>query len=325
MTPPRIGVTLGDPGGIGPEIVLKSVARNPAGGSAEYVLFGDARVIANEAAALGMAWDSEPWLPDVPARPGLFLHDIPIPGAGAVRGRPTPENGRASFRFFEEAVASARNGRLDAVVTAPISKAGWNMAGVPWRGHTEFLEQFYPAAIMSFWSRALKVALLSHHVPLKEALARITRDVLVAYFRNLDACLKKLEGGPVELLVAGLNPHAGEAGLLGAEDENDIRPAVEAARSLGVRVSGPYPPDTVFLKALGREDTLVIALYHDQGLIPFKLEAFASGVNVTLGLPFVRSSPDHGTAFDIAGKGLADPRSMTEAMALALRFVSGKA
>ena len=324
MTPPRIGVTLGDPGGIGPEVVLKAAVGNPALASAECVLFGERRIIAAEAAALSVPLDAEPWAGG-PPRPGLFLFDIPDPGSGAVRGRPTPENGRASFRYFEEAVAAARAGRLDAIVTAPISKAGWASAGIPWRGHTEFLERFAPGAVMSFWSRGLRVALFSHHIPLKDALAKIKKDALLDYFVALDADLKRFAGGPAEWLVAGLNPHAGEGGLLGAEDDNEVRPAVEEAQRRGLRISGPYPADTVFLKALGRDDVIVIALYHDQGLIPFKLEAFASGVNVTLGLPFVRTSPDHGTAFDIAGRGLADPRSMRAAITLALRFVGGRA
>jgi 4-hydroxythreonine-4-phosphate dehydrogenase len=208
------------------------------------------------------------------------------------------------------------------MVTAPVSKAGWHLAGVPWRGHTEYLEHFYPGAVMSFWSDRLRVALLSHHVPLREALTKVRKDALLGYFRVLHQSAGRVPAGPREFLVPGLNPHAGENGLLGGEEEREIRPAVDAARAEGIDVSGPYPPDTVFRMALGRPERMVAALYHDQGLIAFKLESFETGVNATLGLPFVRTSPDHGTAFDIAGKGLADPRSMMEAIRLAVRFTS---
>jgi 4-hydroxythreonine-4-phosphate dehydrogenase len=217
-------------------------------------------------------------------------------------------------------VAEARGGRLEAVVTAPISKAAWGLAGHPFRGHTDYLAQFYPGAIMSFWSERLKVALFSHHRPLREAVAAVRKDALVDFLRSLHRSLEKIPGGPFVLLVAGLNPHAGEQGRLGREEEEEIGPAVDAARAEGVPASGPFPPDTVFLRALGKKEAVVVALYHDQGLIAFKLDAFSTGVNATLGLPFVRTSPDHGTAFDIAGKGVADSRSMEEALRLAAVF-----
>jgi 4-hydroxythreonine-4-phosphate dehydrogenase len=322
MTVPRIGVTLGDPGGIGPEIVLKVLARDEAVPQASYVLFGDSRLIADEARSLGLPAVFEPWQAVARSVPGVFLTEVPGPGADRTRSRPDAANGEASFRFFEAALAAVRTGALDAVVTAPISKAAWKLAGVPWRGHTDWLESLYPGAIMSFWSDRLRVALLSHHVPLSEALAKIRKSALLKFFRALRQSAGRIEDGPREFLVPGLNPHAGEKGLLGGEEEGEIRPAVEAARDEGIDVSGPYPPDTVFRMALGRPEKMVAALYHDQGLIPFKLASFEAGVNATLGLPFVRTSPDHGTAFDIAGKGMADPRSMREAIQLAVRFIA---
>jgi 4-hydroxythreonine-4-phosphate dehydrogenase len=173
---------------------------------------------------------------------------------------------------------------------------------------------------MTFWSDRLKVALFSHHRPLKEALADVRKEALLAFLRSLDRSLDRLPGAPYRLLVAGLNPHAGEAGRLGREEIEEIGPAVEAAAAEGIAASGPFPPDTVFLKARGEPDAVAVALYHDQGLIAFKLEAFATGVNATLGLPFVRTSPDHGTAFDIAGRGVADPGSLEEAVRLAAAF-----
>jgi len=322
MTVPRIGVTLGDPGGVGPEIVLKALAGGRSLPPASIILFGDSRVIAGEADALGLQFKAEPWRESQRGKAGIYLSEIGCPAADRdVRG-PNARNGAASFRFFEVAVAAARGGGLDAVVTGPVSKASWKMAGLSWRGHTDYLESFYPGAIMSFWSDRLLVALFSHHLPLKEALGKIRRAALLDFFRGLSAAVGRIEGGPREFLVPGLNPHAGENGLLGTEEEQEIGPAVEAARKEGISISGPHPPDSVFRRALGRPDTLVAALYHDQGLIPFKLEAFESGVNATLGLPFARTSPDHGTAFDIAGQGNADPRSMVEALLLAGRFTS---
>ncbi|HPW18629.1 MAG TPA: 4-hydroxythreonine-4-phosphate dehydrogenase PdxA [Candidatus Aminicenantes bacterium] len=320
MTVPRIGLTAGDPGGIGPEIVVKTLARPALLPPAAYVLFADPAVIGAEEARLGLRLGLAALPAGAPAEAGSFLVPVPAPSGPVERGRATAENGESSFRAFEAAVAEARGGSLDAVVTAPISKTAWALAGRPFRGHTDYLERLYPGAVMAFWSERLKVALFSHHRPLREAVAAVRADGLAAFFKALHRALARLPGGPYRLLAAGLNPHAGEDGVLGREETEEIGPAVRAAAAEGVPVSGPYPPDVVFLKALGAKDAVAVALYHDQGLIAFKLEAFASGVNVTLGLPFVRTSPDHGTAFDIAGSGLADPRSMGEAVRLAAAF-----
>ncbi|HMA54519.1 MAG TPA: 4-hydroxythreonine-4-phosphate dehydrogenase PdxA [Acidobacteriota bacterium] len=322
MTVPSIGVTAGDPGGIGPEVVVKALAR--AGGlpEAAYVVFADPRVIGAEGKRLGIPVPSREWRPDLPPEPGVFLAAGTAPAGPVTSGSVSAANGEASFRWFEAAVERARAGRLQAVVTAPISKAGWALAGHPFRGHTEYLARIYPEAIMAFWSDELKVALFSHHRPLGEAVAAVRRSALVDFLRSLHSGLKKAPGGPFRLFVAGLNPHAGEDGLLGREEIDEIRPALEKALSEGISVAGPFPPDTVFLQARGQKDAIAVALYHDQGLIPFKLAAFANGVNVTLGLPFVRTSPDHGTAFDIAGKGVADARSMEEAVRLAAAFTA---
>ena len=317
MTVPGIGVTLGDPGGVGPEVVLKSLTELPLPADVRIVVFGDHRIVDAARESLNVGLEFVPWTGESEKGSGLYLKDIGVSHEEPFFGRPGSLNGEASFRFFEEAVKAARQGHVQAVVTAPISKASWRLAGIPWRGHTEYLEHFYPGAVMSFWSGRLKVALFTHHLPLKEALERISRDKLIDFFKSLYAGLEKLRGGAFELLVAGLNPHAGEEGLLGSEDEEIIRPSVEAARAEGIRINGPYPPDTVFLKARDREDAVAVALYHDQGLVAFKTLAFETGVNVTLGLPFLRTSPDHGTAFEIAGKGIADPRSMSEALKFA--------
>jgi 4-hydroxythreonine-4-phosphate dehydrogenase len=175
---------------------------------------------------------------------------------------------------------------------------------------------------MAFWSEKIKVALFSHHVSLKQAITKVKSKELSEYFLCLHESLIYAGKSNVSFLVSGLNPHAGEEGLLGTEENEEISPAVQKAREEGIPIQGPYPPDVVFRKAYGLPDTMVIALYHDQGLIAFKMAAFDEGVNVTLGLPFVRTSPDHGTAFDIAGKGKANPQSMTEAVKLAVEFSS---
>jgi 4-hydroxythreonine-4-phosphate dehydrogenase len=320
MTVPRIGLTAGDPGGVGPEVVVKTLARPALLPPAAYVLFADPAVIEAEKARLGLALDLRTLEAGTPAEPGAFLVPVPGPPGPVEPGRATAANGEASFRAFEAAVVEAGGGRLDAVVTAPVSKAAWALAGRPYRGHTEYLERLHPGAVMAFWSDRLKVALFTHHRPLREAVAAVRKDAMIAFFKSLHRGLARVPGGPYRLLAAGLNPHAGEDGVLGREELEEIGPAVRAAAAEGLPVSGPYPPDVVFLKARGEKDAVVAALYHDQGLIPFKLEAFAVGVNVTLGLPFVRTSPDHGTAFDIAGRGAADPRSMGEAVRLAAAF-----
>jgi 4-hydroxythreonine-4-phosphate dehydrogenase len=319
MTVPRIGLAAGDPGGVGPEIVVKTLARPDLLPPAAYILFADPRVIQVEENRLALELSARPWRPAEPPVVGIFM--APVGAAGPVeRGRVSAANGEHSFRLFETAIAEARGDRLEAVVTAPISKAAWALAGHSFRGHTDYLSRLYPDAVMTFWSARLKVALFSHHRPLGEAVSAVRKDGLLAYFESLHRALGRVPGGPFRLLVAGLNPHAGEDGSLGREELEEIGPAVEAAAANGVPVSGPFPPDAVFLKALGQPDAVVVALYHDQGLIPFKLEAFATGVNATLGLPFVRTSPDHGTAFDIAGRGIADARSMGEAVRLAAAF-----
>ena len=318
MTLRRIGITLGDPGGVGPEIVLKALAGDYKLPKAEYVIFGSAPVLRAEEKALGIHFDFGSGKPRPTRLSGsLTFHEIPGLPRTVTKGAPTATNGRESFLYFQAAVDEARKGNLQAIVTAPISKSSWALAGVPWKGHTDYLSRFCRGVIMGFWSDKLKLALLSHHVSLKDALKKIKRESLQEFFISLDRSLKKVRPGKFTFMVAGLNPHAGEGGLLGREEVEEVGPAVEEARRQGISISGPYPPDVVFRSALGQSDTFVIALYHDQGLIPFKLLAFDSGVNVSLGLPFIRTSPDHGTAFDIAGKDRADPHSLVEAIKLA--------
>jgi 4-hydroxythreonine-4-phosphate dehydrogenase len=321
MSLPRIGVTLGDPGGIGPEIVVKALLRWPELPAAHFVLFGTSELLRREEKSLGVSLGAVPFEAAASGEePRFSLVDVPVGSLSNVRSADAA-NGLASFAFFKAALGAAQAGRIQAVVTAPISKLSWSLGGIPYHGHTEFLETIYPGAIMSFWSEKLVVALFSHHLPLKEALLRLDKDALVRFIATLRQGVEKARPGRHHYLVAGLNPHAGENGLLGREEIEIIAPAVEEARTAGADISGPHPPDVVFRMAYGRPRRIVIALYHDQGLIPFKLEAFDTGVNATLGLPFVRTSPDHGTAFDIAGKNLANPQSAAEAIRLAAELL----
>jgi 4-hydroxythreonine-4-phosphate dehydrogenase len=315
MNLPKIGITLGDPGGIGPEIVLKTLSLKDSLPRAQYIIFGSSFVLEEGKLAMGLKMDIQTFDKKKSISPSLF--EIENSLETLKKGSSLKENGEASFLFFKKALEEAKRGTIDALVTAPISKNSWNLAGLRWPGHTEFISQTYPHAIMAFWSERIKVALFSHHIPLKTAIEKIKKDALLDFFLSLNHNIEKIKPDAFHFLVAGLNPHAGEEGLLGSEEEEEIIPAVKQAQREGMRINGPFPPDVVFRNALNNPDKIVIALFHDQGLIPFKLEAFEKGVNLTLGLPFIRTSPDHGTAFDIAGKGIANPESMVEAIKLA--------
>jgi 4-hydroxythreonine-4-phosphate dehydrogenase len=311
MTLPRIGITLGDHGGIGPEIILK-VLDSPELPHGNYILYGSLPFITAEAERRRLT----------AALRRCRIIDVPLTSSLPTGHRPTVESGSASFATLQQGVEAARKGELDALVTAPISKHSWQMAGIPWAGHTDYLEHLFPGAIMAFFSERLNVALYTHHLPLEQALSKIRTEPLENFLLRLYGYAQPLVGKELQLMLAGLNPHAGEGGLLGDEEAEVILPALEAARQHGVPVSGPYPPDIVCRKALDRPECLVVSLYHDQGLVAFKLISFKTGVNVTLGLPFVRTSPDHGTAFDIAGHDQADPGSMLAAVCLAYRFAA---
>jgi 4-hydroxythreonine-4-phosphate dehydrogenase len=318
MTLPKIGISLGDPGGIGPEVTLKALASRNSIPKAQYVLFGSSLIVAEEKKSLSSTLNFQTLEKlESAGSPWLSLVEVKNPLSSLKKGFPSKKNGEASFHFFQEAVEAAQKGKIHSLVTAPISKKSWELAGLKWRGHTDYLSRIYPQAIMSFWSTNIKVALFSSHLPLKTAIEKIKQENLLDFFLSLNQCLERIWPGKYHLQVAGLNPHAGEDGFLGSEEIQEIIPAVRKAQEKGVKISGPHAPDVIFRESLNKPDEIVIALFHDQGLIPFKLEAFEKGVNLTLGLPFVRTSPDHGTAFDIAGRGKANPQSMIEALKLA--------
>jgi 4-hydroxythreonine-4-phosphate dehydrogenase len=291
---PRIGITVGDPAGIGPEIARKAAADADLLAICEPVLYGPSA-------------DQE-----------LARFEA---------GRVSAAAGRAAYEAVLKAVDDALCGRIAAVATAPINKESFAAAGLPWPGHTDLLAHLTaaPRVAMLFHADALRVVLATVHIPLAEVPRALTRGRLEEVVDLAAAELPRFGIASPRLAVAGLNPHAGEHGVIGTEDDEVLRPAIEACRARGVHVDGPFPADTVFLRAVRGEFDCVVACYHDQGLIPIKMAAFGRAVNVTLGLPIVRTSVDHGTAFDIARRGVADASSMIEAVKLAARLARARA
>jgi len=294
-----IAVTLGDPQGIGPEIIQKSLAAySPA---CSLLIIGSRRFFPVAA------------IPDVKNIGGMKPGEIAFLDVICDSARED-----LSFNFVKTAVDLALSGQVGAVVTAPVNKNKWLSFGLPYRGHTDFFTSVAGnrSPAMFFWSAPLKVALYTHHIPLRDVFAQIGPEKIVAFVRLVDGELQRLFGHEFTYLFSGLNPHAGENGHLGHEEEDAIIPAIEELQKQ-IAVAGIYPPDVVFAKARVMKDSVVIAWFHDQGLIPFKLLQNGSGVQLTLGLPFIRTSPVHGTAYDIAGQGKADPGSMLAALRLA--------
>jgi 4-hydroxythreonine-4-phosphate dehydrogenase len=238
------------------------------------------------------------------------------------KGKPTAESGRASAVYIREAVKLAVNKQVDAMVTAPISKEALKMAGLNWPGHTEMIAELTGTKdyAMMLAGGPLRVILVTIHTAIRNVPDLVTRDKVLKTIRLAKKACTMLGIRHPRIAVAGLNPHAGEAGLFGDEETREILPAIEAAGREGIEASGPFPPDTLFHKAYKGEVDMVVCMYHDQGLVPLKMIAFDKGVNVTVGLPIIRTSPDHGTAYDIAWSGQADPSSMIEALKLALHM-----
>jgi len=285
---PRVAITCGDPAGIGPEIARKAADDPRVRKVCEPIVYG------------------------------------PPAGSTFRAGELSAEAGRAAYETLCSAVGDARAGVVAAIATAPVNKLAFARAGLPWKGHTDLLAHLTGSTrvAMMFWSEPLKVVLATIHIPLASVTNALTRELMDDI---IDLSARELPRFGLEkprLAVAGLNPHAGEEGLLGHEERKVLRPAIETAQKRGIRIDGPFPGDTVFGRAVRGEFDAVIACYHDQGLIPVKLLAFGRAVNVTLGLPIIRTSVDHGTAFDIAGKNIADPSSMIEATLLAAKLAT---
>ena len=290
MDKPRIALTVGDPAGIGPEIARKAACSARVTEVCEPVIY---------APPTGVAF-----------APGVL----------------SAEAGRAAYDVIVAAVRDAQRGIVDGIATAPVNKLAFAQAGLPWKGHTDLLGHLTGAerVAMLFWSEPLKVVLATVHVPLADVPRALTRELVESVVDLTARELPMFGIAKPRLAIAGLNPHAGEGGVLGDEEGRVIEPAIAALQARGVDVTGPVPGDTVFVRATRGEFDCVVACYHDQGLIPVKLAAFGRAVNVTLGLPIVRTSVDHGTAFDIAGQDRADASSMIEATLLAAQLARAR-
>lgn len=321
---------MGDPAGIGPDITLAAWDRREDAALPPFFLLGDPDVLASRARSLDASVPFQ--IIEEPEDAGAgFRHALPImpvPVASEVTpGEPDEAAAPAIQGAIEQAVDLVRGGRVSAVVTNPISKAVLTRAGFPHPGHTEYLAALAaepgrtPHAVMLLASEVLKVVPVTIHVPLSSVFDLLTTELILKTIRiTAEAMRRYFEIPRPRLALTGLNPHAGESGTLGDEEERLIMPAIEAARAGGIEVSGPHPADTMFHAAARNSYDVAIAMYHDQALIPIKTLAFETGVNVTLGLPFIRTSPDHGTAFKIAASGTASPDSLIAALRLAHRM-----
>jgi 4-hydroxythreonine-4-phosphate dehydrogenase len=305
---------MGDPAGIGPEIVLKSLCDVDFSSICEVVIIGDRSVLESTAREIGI--DAAIFKSKI----SPFILDLNNVSDHLASGYESAATGKASAEYIEKAVELWREKKIDAVATAPISKNAIALAGYSFPGHTEFLASLTNTKefAMSFFAEKLRVVLLSTHVSLLKAIDLVKKEALVELISFSSKELSRVLHRPIKLAVAGLNPHASENGMFGDEEAREILPAVvECRENLGIDVSGPFSPDTIFLRGYRGEFDGVIACYHDQATIAVKSLSFGSSVNVTLGLPLIRTSVDHGTAFDIAGKGIAEASSMAAAIKLA--------
>ena len=331
MKKPLIAVTMGDPAGIGPEIILKALGDPQVEKACRLLIFGDRQVLESNARRLGLSFSVHSIqqltrVGDYKESIGL-VEGSRLPVDQVIPGRPDPQWGAPVLEYIRFAAGAAIKGQVAAMVTCPISKEIIRFHRPSFTGHTEFLARRSKTRSfgMMLAGPRLKVSLVTIHLSLKKALRVLDREKII---RTIELTHQTLTGwfgiGDPHIAVAGLNPHAGEQGAFGSEETKMIAPAIQAAQGQGMRVSGPYPPDTLFYwAAQGRYDA-VVALYHDQGLIPLKLLHFDNAVNITMGLPFIRTSVDHGTAFDIAGKGIANPDSLIQAILMAVAFAGRK-
>jgi 4-hydroxythreonine-4-phosphate dehydrogenase len=324
-TPPRIALSLGDPGGIGPEITARVLADPAFASNCVPVVYGNSAVWARACALTGVP-DSLQRLSTARDARGPSLVECDDAGPDALPyGHATAAAGRAQTRYLAKAVDELLAGAVAGLCTAPVNKAAVHAAGLPFTGHTEYLQERFqvPRVVMLMAGEHLRVALATMHMSVRDVPNTLRTDELVEIALLVTRELTTRFGiqNP-RLAILGLNPHAGEEGRFGDEEQRIIGPAIEVLRSRGVRVEGPFPADGLFPRVHEAGFDAVLAMYHDQGLIPFKMLEFHTGVNVTLGLPKPRTSPDHGVAYDIAGTGRADPRSMASALRLCIRLAS---
>lgn len=324
---PRIAITMGDPAGIGPEVVLKAVAEAEVRRVCVPVIVGDAQLLAHTARTLDLQCGY-----DIVRRGerlaaghyGPLIYHLDNISGHVEPGVESGTAGRAAAEYIEAAVELCAAGSVDAISTAPINKRALFLGGYSFPGHTEFLTHLTGAeqTAMAFVASNLRIVLISTHVPLSEAIRLVERNRIINVVKLADRELKRWGIARPRLAVAALNPHGGEGGLFGIEESAEIVPAVEACRDReGIDASGPFSADTIFLRAARGEFDAVISCYHDQAMIPVKCLSFGEAVNVTLGLPFIRTSVDHGTAFDIAGRGVAEHSSMVAAITLAASLI----
>jgi len=325
-----IGITMGEPLGIGPEIIVKALADSNLRRMAKFVIFGTEEHLsyAADAAEIDPFWGRHQHEKISRHYPhNVMLADYDDYSIPAWTLGPSKAGGEASIKFCLDAINAARAGIIDAVVTAPINKISWKMAGSVWPGHTEMLADICksPRKAMMFIAGPLKLALATIHESLFEIRHKFTIGCVYEPIDLLNDTLKKYFGieNP-HIAVAALNPHCGEQGQFGDEEKRIISPAILMAQEVGINCSGPYPADTLFLQASQGKFDGVVAMYHDQGMIPVKLLAFRQAVNITIGLPIIRTSPAHGTAFDIVGKGIADESSMKSAIRVAIEMAHVK-
>jgi len=322
----KLAITMGDPGGVGPEIVVRVLSSAKIRSCCIPIVIGDKGPI--EEALRLLRLPAKLRMIKSPEECGrdyignlINLIDMEVV-TKFKKGKPTAEGGNASVRYIKRAVWLALNRQVHGIVTAPISKQALKMAGFRWPGHTEMLAEFTDTKdyAMMLVGETVRVILVTIHTSLKSVPALITKDKILKTLRLAKRACDMLGIKAPKIAVAGLNPHAGEAGLFGDEEIKEIIPAVKKALKEGIPVSGPYSPDAVFHKAYRGDIDVIVCMYHDQGLIPLKMIAFDEGVNLTIGLPIIRTSPDHGTAYDIAWKGVANPSSMIEAIKLAVKL-----
>ena len=324
---PTIAITLGDPAGIGPEVIVKALADPVLRHKARYIIYGMNELLhyAADVAEFDVFW----WRDQYNGRLRSYAHEVVVVDydqysmLGTAIRSPSKMGGEASMRFCNDAIDAAMKKIVDAVVTAPIAKESWKLAGYHYPGHTELFAQKTGARrfTMMFAGGPLKVALATVHIPLMGLWGKLNIGAVFQPIELLHQALVEWFDIPrPRIAVCGVNPHASENGQFGDEEERLIAPAILMAREQGIDATGPYPPDTIFMAARDGKFDAVVAMYHDQGLIPVKLLAFDQAVNVTLGLPIIRTSPDHGTAFDIVGKNRANPGSMRAAIELAINL-----
>lgn len=328
---PILGLTMGDPAGIGPEICLRALQDSNVLGLCTPVLFGDATVLKRVAQAVGLHADFR--VAAVSELDGFFETSGPtvfdcgaIDGATVVPGAISAACGKAGYQYIEHAIKAALAGRIDGVVTAPIHKEALHLSGAKFPGHTEIFTALTGAerSCMMLYSDKLTVSMATTHIGYHEVPKKLSVDRILNVIQLTAQAMKQILQREPRVGVCGLNPHAGEHGLFGhREEESFVEPAVKAAREQGIRIEGPLVPDAAFTAAQRKRFDAIVTLYHDQGHIPFKMLAFDTGVNITLGLPIIRTSVDHGTAFDIAWRGKADPSSLFSAIKVAAGLAVG--